>query len=566
MRYHALACDYDETIALDGRVSERTIEALENVRKSGRQLILVTGRELDDLCRVFPRTELFDRIVAENGAVVYHPAAKDVQTLAQKPPDAFVRELMRRGVERVSVGRVIVATREPHETTALEVIRDFGLELQVVFNKGAVMILPSGVNKASGLRAALKELGLSPHNVVGVGDAENDHAFLALCECAVAVQNALPTLKERADWVTSQSAGNGVTELVQRLTDTDLSTLQGRLHRQLCIGKRRDGRKVCLEPYGHNVLITGTSGGGKSTLAMSFLERLEEQAYQFLILDPEGDYPNAPAGVVLGNENRPPSVAEVMEVLAKPEQNATVNMVALTLEERPKFFEELLPRVQELRSRTGRPHWIILDESHHLLPSAWEKAEVQISPRMANYMLITLESDRVLPSIVSRMDIVIAVGEEPARMLKTFTKTVGEMLPDISSITPKEGTALIWLRNSGEPPFVFEPAVPAAELLRHRRKYAEGDLPPDQCFYFRGPKGTLNLRAQNLTVFVQIADGIDDETWLFHLRNGDIPQWFRDIIKDPGLAREADSVKDAGAHESLNHIRSEIERRYILAS
>jgi HAD superfamily hydrolase (TIGR01484 family) len=465
MRYHALACDYDETIALDGRVSERTIEALENVRKSGRHLILVTGRELDDLSRVFPRTELFDRIVAENGAVLYHPAAKEVQTLAQRPSDAFIRELMRRGAERVSVGRVIVATREPHETTALEVIRDFGLELQVVFNKGAVMILPSGVNKASGLRAALKELGLSPHNVVGVGDAENDHAFLALCECAVAVQNALPTLKEQADWVTSQSAGNGVTELVQMLTDTDLSMLQGRLHRQLCIGKRRDGGKVCLEPYGHNVFITGTSGGGKSTLVMSFLERLEEQAYQFLILDPEGDYPNAAAGVVLGDEKRAPSTAEVMEVLVKPEQSATVNMVALTLEERPKFFEELLLRVQELRARTGRPHWIILDESHHLLPSAWEKAEVQISPRMSNYMLITLESD-VLPSIVSRMDIVIAVGEEPIRMLKTFTETVGEMLPDISSITPMEGNALIWLRNSGEPPFIFEPAMPVSIFER----------------------------------------------------------------------------------------------------
>ena len=48
----------------------------------------------------------------------------------------------------------------------------------MIFNKGAVMILPSGVNKATGLAAALEELGLSPHNVVGVGDAENDHAFL----------------------------------------------------------------------------------------------------------------------------------------------------------------------------------------------------------------------------------------------------------------------------------------------------------------------------------------------------------------------------------------------------
>src|SRR5262249_6465947 len=147
MRYHALACDYDGTIALNGHVNERTIEALVDVKKSGRKLILVTGRQLDDLITVFPRVDLFDHVVAENGALVYRPSTREEQTLAERPPEEFVHELIRRGVESVSVGRVIVATWQPHETTAVEVIRDLGLEWQVIFNKGAVMILPSGVNK-----------------------------------------------------------------------------------------------------------------------------------------------------------------------------------------------------------------------------------------------------------------------------------------------------------------------------------------------------------------------------------------------------------------------------------
>jgi HAD superfamily hydrolase (TIGR01484 family) len=226
MRYHALACDYDGTIAWDGRVSERTIEALEEVRKSGRKLILVTGRELDDLSRVFPRADLFDWIVAENGALLYRPSTREERILAGKPPEEFVRELIRRGAERVSVGRVIVATWRPHETTAAEVIRDLGLELQIIFNKGAVMILPSGVNKATGLRAALEELGISTHNVVGVGDAENDHAFLSLCECSVAVANALDTIKSCVDWVTSQGHGDGAIELAKALVATDLQHLE----------------------------------------------------------------------------------------------------------------------------------------------------------------------------------------------------------------------------------------------------------------------------------------------------------------------------------------------------
>src|SRR5262249_44147334 len=110
MRYHALACDYDGTIALDGRVNERTIEALIDVKKSGRKLILVTGRELDDLGRVFHRMDLFDRIVAENGALLYRPETREEQTLGERPSDEFVRELARRGVDAISVGRVIVAT------------------------------------------------------------------------------------------------------------------------------------------------------------------------------------------------------------------------------------------------------------------------------------------------------------------------------------------------------------------------------------------------------------------------------------------------------------------------
>src|SRR5262249_47740769 len=158
---------YDGTLAEDGRVSRETVAALDRIRASGRQLILVTGRKLDDLLEIFCETRLFHRVVAENGAVLYRPTAAEERLLAEPPPERFVAELRQRGVSPLSVGRAIVATWQPHETTVLEVIRDLGLELHVIFNKGAVMVLPSGVNKATGLAAALDELRLSPGNVVG---------------------------------------------------------------------------------------------------------------------------------------------------------------------------------------------------------------------------------------------------------------------------------------------------------------------------------------------------------------------------------------------------------------
>jgi hydroxymethylpyrimidine pyrophosphatase-like HAD family hydrolase len=217
VRYRALALDYDGTLAHHGRVDPPTIAALEGFRATGRRLILVTGRVLAELLEVFPRLDLFDRIIAENGGLLYRPETSEERTLAEPPPAAFIAALEARGVEPIVVGRVIVATREPHVATLREVICALGLDRQIIGNKGAVMVLPTGVTKATGLATALPELGLVPGDVVGVGDAENDQDFLAACGLAVAVANALPALKERADHVTNASYGAGVVELIDRL-------------------------------------------------------------------------------------------------------------------------------------------------------------------------------------------------------------------------------------------------------------------------------------------------------------------------------------------------------------
>ncbi|HMV51967.1 MAG TPA: HAD family hydrolase, partial [Blastocatellia bacterium] len=315
MRYLALACDYDGTIAHDGRVAETTLEAFLRLRNSGRKLILVTGRELDDLMNIFSRLDLFDRVVAENGALIYNPATKEEKLLGERPPEDFIADLKRRGVGPISVGRVIVATWEPHETRVLETIRDFGLELQVIFNKGAVMVLPGGINKAAGLSAALAELSLSPHNAVGIGDAENDHAFLNLCECAVAVANALPMLKEKADLVMTGDHGHGTEELIDRLIATDLKELESDLSRyDIALGHNAAGEELHIKPYGTNVMLAGSSQGGKTTLATGLIERILEKQYQVCIIDPEGDYSNLENLVVLGDGNRSPGIGEVIEL------------------------------------------------------------------------------------------------------------------------------------------------------------------------------------------------------------------------------------------------------------
>ncbi len=212
----ALATDYDGTLAHNGAVTPTTLQALTQLKETDFRLILVTGRELNDLQSVFPEIEWFDLAVMENGAVLFNPSTGQVEALAEPPPSEFIARLHERGLP-LQVGKAIVATWEPHESEVLEAIKDMGLELQVIFNKGAVMILPSGVNKATGLTAALRELDLRPEEVVGIGDAENDHAFLDLCGYSVAVANALPVIREKVDFVTVGDHGDGVAELIGRL-------------------------------------------------------------------------------------------------------------------------------------------------------------------------------------------------------------------------------------------------------------------------------------------------------------------------------------------------------------
>ena len=308
MRYLVLACDYDGTLAHEGVVDDDVLQALERCRASGRHLILVTGREMVDLARTFPHLDQFDYVVAENGATLYEPKPREEKPLAESPPEDFVAVLRARGVSPLSVGKVIVATWSPHETAVLETIRNLGLELQVIFNKGAVMVLPSGINKATGLAAALDKMGISPHNVVAVGDAENDHALLNFAEAAVAVANAVPTLLERADLVTSGERGQGVIELIDRLVTHDLAELAPRLTRHhILVGKDLEGREIRIRPYGTNVLISGTSGSGKSTLATAFLERLVEQRLQLCVIDPEGDYEQFLDAALAGSPQQAPT-------------------------------------------------------------------------------------------------------------------------------------------------------------------------------------------------------------------------------------------------------------------
>jgi hydroxymethylpyrimidine pyrophosphatase-like HAD family hydrolase len=566
MRFLALASDYDGTLAHRGTVDLPTLAALERLLASGRRFLLVTGRELEELLDIFPHVHFCSRIVVENGAVIYHPESKQIEIIATPPPPTFIQELRRRGVP-LSAGRVIVATSVGHESTVLDVIREQGLELQVIFNKDAVMVLPAGVNKATGLAHVLRQLELTEHEVVGVGDAENDHAFLALCECAVAVANALPAIQEHADLVTRGEQGAGVAELIDQVVADDLADLESLHRHDLLLGHDPEGNEVHVPPFGHNVLICGPSGSGKSTAATSFLERLAAVRYRYCIIDPEGDYSELEGASVIGNARRGAGADEVLHLLTTTETNTVVNMVGLPLNSRPPFFLSLLPGLLELRARTGRPHWLVVDEAHHLLPASWEPGPGALPQTLRCVLFITVHPDLLAPVILRSVDTLIAVGSRPGETIDQFCQSVGDAQPNLDIADLDTGEVLLWRRAEPDRPTRVRIIPSTSERRRHVRKYAEGELPPERSFYFTGAEGKLHLRAQNLILFLQLADGVDDGTWKYHLRKGDYSRWFREAIKDPELADEValwEEERGLPAKDSRQQVREAVERRYTL--
>ena len=465
MRYLTLCTDYDGTLATDGRVLPETLSALERLLASGRRLVLVTGRELDQLKEVCPRLDLFEYVVAENGALLYQPSTGKETPLATPPPASFVSTLKQRGVGPISVGRVIVATWEPHETTVLATIRDLGLELQVIFNKGAVMILPAGVTKASGLAYALAQMEISPHNCVAVGDAENDHALLASCECGVAVANALPTLKSAADLVTAADHGAGVVELIDKLLTDDLAFLEPRLIRHHVLLGTDDRRaEVRIAPHGETVLLVGTSGSGKAELATGLMERLAARGYTFCVIDIAGRYERIGKAVALGSPSRPPTASEIVKLFQGADKSGVVNLLGLKAEDRLPFLKEVAPQLTKLRLRLGRPHWTAIDDIAALLPIG--DAATGVLPLGAgdSVLHISTRPTRVAREVLRSTSLFIAVGASRYALLEEFCQVSGVSLPATQLAPPSDGSALAWRpKITGAKPFRLNIAPPQRE-------------------------------------------------------------------------------------------------------
>jgi hydroxymethylpyrimidine pyrophosphatase-like HAD family hydrolase/energy-coupling factor transporter ATP-binding protein EcfA2 len=554
MRFTVLACDYDGTIAQDGRVEDEMAWDLGRVRTSGRNLILVTGRDLPTLRSVCPHLELFDRVIAENGALLYRPEDGSERLLADAPPDALVERLRAGGVP-VDVGRVVVFTWKPNEVAALEAIADLGLGHQVIMNRQAVMVVPPGVTKGTAIMAALDELRMSPHNTVAVGDAENDHDLLAAAECGVAVGDAVPALADRADYVTEAPGPEGTRELIAAMLDDDLTSWDVGA-RPVLIGHDDGGGDVGWSPAESSLLITGGSGSGKSTLVSALVEQLIAARYETVVVDPEGDFEDLPGAITVGGPQSAPSVDEIANLVEEGTIATVVTLVAVPMEDRPRVIREVLTRLVEVEERLGRPHAVVLDEAHHAFPA---DAPVDAGVLPPGLVLVSNTPRGLQRDLFDRLESVVAVGDDARAMLEQVAEAIGARL----SVGDAAGEAVAWRLDEGHVRW-FTPVSARHRRRRHSAKMLSGDVGEGERLVVTGPEGTLSLEVRNLSELVRIAEGVDDATWWHHLSEGDWSRWVRDVIGDADLADaiETFAAKDLDPAAGRRALREEVGVRY----
>jgi len=282
-------------------------------------------------------------------------------------------------------------------------------------------------------------------------------------------------------------------------------------------------------------------------------------------VDPEGDYEGLEGAVVVGGADAPPALDEAVQLLENLGANGVVCLTGTPISDRPRLFVDLFGKLLQLRARYGRPHWLVIDEVHHVMPAEWQPPNGLLPEKLTSMLLITVHPELLSVEVLKRVTDVIAVGRTAADMLTRVAELRGIDLPTATPLE-KPGEALVWNQRDGRARLV-QTLRPANEHRRHTRKYAEGNLAPERSFYFRGAEGKLNLRAKNLIQFLELANGVDDETWRYHFRRGDYSRWFREGIKDDELAEEAERVERSQGSEkaqSLPQVRTAIERRYTL--
>jgi len=541
MDRRVMAFDFDGTIAVEGKVPAELETALEQCRASGHALFLVTGRRFETVS-LGALAELFTGIVWENGAVLAHRASGELYLPFGQLHPGLVKALSDAGIpfER---GLAIAATWCPHEQAVWQVLGAHGGEASVEYNKGAVMIVPPGTSKGTGLERLMALCGFSARNLAAFGDAENDLSMLNLAEVAVAVEDAVPAVRDMADVVAKGPGPAGVLDvlrrypLAKRYLDVPL-----RRERQILLGHDEAGQTVTLPASrlaGRNLGVFGDSGTGKSWMVGLLAEGLHHEDYQVLLVDPEGDFRGLrvlPRFLAVEGDAAslppPPAVATLLDVAGV---SVVLDLSRYPVTLRGRYLAELVRVLRPLRQRKYRPHWIVLEEAQQfLLPSGGEVAS-GILPLLegGGWAFVSYRPDRLDPAVLRGLHhclVTRTTEPEARRAVQQHCQTCGTSEVNMADL-PLGSVFLC-----GGPVARLRPAIRRVPHARHQYKYLDVPLPHDKRFRFRDAQGDLGKEAASLYELLHLLPALPIASLEYHDRRQDLARWVEDALGDEELA------------------------------
>lgn len=549
MKFGVLALDYDGTIAKDGVLDPEVRAAVEEVRRGGIAVLLVTGRILSELRAVMGDLRLFDGIVAENGAVVAYPKSGRSTVLSHAPDPAFLNELNRRGIG-FSSGECVVEADAELAHKFLSTIQDMELPLVLLFNRGRLMILPQAISKATGLRQALRTLRLSEHNAVAIGDAENDHQLLEACEVGLAVGWGSERLKATASEVLEGDGPAAVADYIRQIARQPRLALRRTRHR-LMLGTDRQGQPLSLAVRGRNMLIAGDSQTGKSWVAGLLCEHLIIQHYCVCVIDSEGDYKTLealPGVILLGGDDPPPQAREITRALRYPDVSVVLDLSKMKLKDKQEYVKSLLTLLARMRRETGLPHRIVLDEAHYFLHDS--DVDHLLDLELAGYTIVTYQVSSIHPRILASSEAIIVTRESDPREVKALRALQGnklteaEWIKSLGNLAINEAALLPKTEEACGDLCRFRIAPRLTSHVRHQHKYLDMPLPDSKAFVFSQNGTPTGRRARTLKEFTAILAVVPPDLLEGHLRNGDFSRWIADVFSDATLAAEIRDLEE----------------------
>jgi hypothetical protein len=434
------------------------------------------------------------------------------------------------------------------------------------------MLLPQGVSKGTGIRQEIRELGLSPHDVLALGDAENDLELFEACGFAGCPLNAVPALRDRADWVFPGENGRAIAAaIVGPILGGELRVDQSPRHRLEVGWAPGTAERVTIPSGDINLLVPGDPDSGKSWFAGSLVERLQESSYATCVIDPEGDYRALEElpGIDWFEIRDPESVEQAVARFERdPAACAVMDFSVLTHPQKVRLIETTLDLVRRLRRRLGRPHWIVVDEAHYSLhPSGVRETAIGLDRK--GFCLVTYKPSWLRRSVLQGIDTLAlarTTAPEELSALQDLLACAGAAGQRVIGTLPDlpPGEFVLIQPGSAAGPLTFASSPRHTPHVRHRRKYADSRVAADQRFLFRDPDGHVVATADSLGACRRVVATLPGRVLAHHAGRGDLSRWVLDVFGDRTLGHQIRKLEARWSRGEIHDLRPKLQELIAL--